>query len=235
MTCLLALGCTKSSDDAAAAGSSAPENPQVPVPAPETQEAADTRPAIVTFGDSLSEGYGAEPGESYPDYLQQAIDRKGYSYKVVNMGISGDTTTGGLNRIRAAIALDPEIVILELGGNDGLRGLPVPATRDNLEKMIAALRDADIEVVLAGMTLPPNYGPEYIKSFEQMYRDLAKKHDLTFIPFLLEDIARKFRENPGLMQRDGIHPTAEGNRLVADTVIRYLEPLLKRRQAHSAG
>lgn len=178
---------------------------------------------LVAFGDSLTAGFGAEPGKSYPDFLQQDIDRKGYRWRVVNLGVSGDTSTDGLVRMGETIALKPKIVILELGANDGLRGIPLDRMRDNLDQTITAFQHAGAKVVLAGMTLPPNYGPEYISGFETTYRDLARKHWLTLIPFLLEGVGG----HAELMQRDGLHPTAEGNRRVAANVMRVIEPLLK--------
>ena len=178
---------------------------------------------IAVFGDSLSAGFGVEPGKSFPDFLQQALDRGGYRYRVVNAGISGDTTSGGLIRLESVMALKPVIVILELGANDGLRGIPVSASRSNLEQMIVQLKGTGAQVVLAGMTLPPNYGPDYIHSFERIYTDLADKYKLPLIPFLLEGVAGT-REH---MQRDGLHPTVEGNRRVAENVMKVLEPLLR--------
>jgi acyl-CoA thioesterase-1 len=185
---------------------------------------ADARPVIVAFGDSLSAGQGAGEGHSYPDYLQSELDRRGYAYRVVNAGISGDTTGGGLARIGEVLALRPAIVILELGANDGLRGIPIASSQANLDQMIATLKKADARVVLAGMTLPPNYGPDYIRSFERMFTTLAAKHRLPLIPFLLEGVAGVAR----YMQDDGLHPTAEGHRLVAANVLKTLEPLLKK-------
>jgi len=190
-------------------------------PAP-TRAEADHRPVIVAFGDSLSAGFGVDPGYSYPDYLQKDIDRRGYHYRVVNAGISGDTTTDGLERIQTVMVLKPVIVILEFGGNDGLRGVPVESSRANLEQMVMVLQKAGVRIVLAGMTLPPNYGPEYIRAFQMIYEDLAKKYKLPLIPFLLEGVGG----HAGLMQRDGIHPNAEGSRIVAGNVMRVLEPLL---------
>jgi len=182
----------------------------------------DNRPLIAAFGDSLSAGFGADAGKSYPDFLQRDLDQRGLRYRVVNAGISGDTSTDGLVRVDTVIALKPAIVILEFGGNDGLRGLPVATTRANLEQMIIALRKSGAEVVLAGMTLPPNYGPDFIRSFEAVYRDLARQYRLALIPFLLSGVGG----NPALMQRDGMHPTAEGNRIVAQNVMRVLLPVL---------
>ena len=203
-----------------------------PTPAPETAvaeppsepEVADDRPVIVAFGDSLSEGYGVEPGLSYPDFLEKALDMAGYRYRVVNAGVSGDTTSGGRTRAGVIAAMNPALVILELGGNDGLRGLPIETTRANLDEIIVTLRESGTTVVLAGMTLPPNYGPDYINGFEQVFKDLAEKYDLPLIPFLLEGVGG----NKELMQTDGIHPTAEGNRIVADTVMRVIAPLLEK-------
>ena len=224
MTLVMTAGCTK-----------APEAVEAPVRAPEagrakpTPSETDSRPAIIAFGDSLSEGLGVEPGKSFPDQLQRKLDKQGYRYRVVNMGVSGDTSTGGLGRIDYAISMKPEIVILELGGNDGLRGVPVASTKANLERMITAFQSAGASVLLAGMTLPPNYGPDYIRQFESAYRDLAAKYKLPLIPFLMQDIASRMGTQKGLMQRDGIHPTAEGHLIIADTVYRFLTPLLRQK------
>ncbi len=177
----------------------------------------------MAFGDSLTAGFGAEPGHSYPDYLQRDLDQAGLKWRVANAGVSGDTTTDGLNRLAEVISQRPRIVIVEFGANDGLRGLPIETTRANLGQIVTTLHDAGATVVLAGMTLPPNYGPDYIRSFEKIYHDLAARYKLTRIPFLLEGVATR-RE---LMQRDGLHPTAQGNEIVARTVLRYLKPLMK--------
>jgi acyl-CoA thioesterase-1 len=216
--CLLIASCSR---DQPKATEPDPDTARVRPPAASAR-APDSRPVIVAFGDSLSAGFGADPGKSYPDFLQKEVDRKGYRYRLVNAGNSGDTTTDGAERVNTVTVLKPAIVILEFGGNDGLRGLPVSTTRANLELMIVALRKAGAKVVLAGMTLPPNYGPEYIRSFEAVYKDLAREYHLPLIPFLLRGVGG----NPSLMQRDGIHPTAEGNRIVAQNVMQSLEPLL---------
>lgn len=194
-----------------------------PVPQPASPQ-EDTRPVIAAFGDSLSAGFGVEPGKSYPDDLQRLLDAAGYRYHVVNLGVSGDTTTDGVERLPNALAVHPAIVILEFGGNDGLRGLPVTAAKENLAQMIEALRKAHAQILLAGMTLPRNYGPEYIHSFEEMYADLATQYKLPHIPFLLEGVGG----HPDLTQPDGIHPTAEGAQIVARTVMTYLAPLLRK-------
>ncbi len=142
---------------------------------------------------------------------------------MVNLGISGDTTEGGVSRIDSATSLHASIVVLELGGNDGLRGMPLDATRANLEKMIVAFQQSGAKVVLAGMTLPPNYGPDYIRGFQKIYADLAAKDKLPLIPFLLSDIVTK---DLRYLQGDGIHPTAQGAEIVAGTVLRTIQPLL---------
>lgn len=185
--------------------------------------APDTRKVLVAFGDSISAGYGLDAGQSFPDDLQKKFDAQGYRWRVANLGISGDTTEGGVARMDSATALRPEIVLLELGGNDGLRGLPLDVTRKNLETMIQTFQRAGAKVVLAGMTLPPNYGADYIGGFQKIYKDLAAKYKLTFIPFLLSDII-----TPDLhyLQHDGIHPTADGAEIVSGTVFRAVKPLL---------
>ena len=193
--------------------------PAQPAPVP-TQP--DGRPVIAAFGDSLTAGYGVETGYSYPDFLQKDLDHAGSRYRVVNAGISGDTTSSGLARVDSVIQLRPALVILELGGNDGLRGTPLSATRANLEQIIVVLRKSGARVVLAGITLPPNYGPDYIESFENIYKDLAAKYKLPLIPFLLQGAVGV----PGMMQPDGIHATVKGNEVVANLVMRTLQPLL---------
>jgi acyl-CoA thioesterase-1 len=190
-------------------------------PSPSPAKPVDNRPRIVAFGDSLTAGHGAPPGASYPDFLQKDLDQAGYHYRVVNAGVSGDTTTDGLARVPSVLAYEPVIVILEFGGNDGLRGLPVATTRTNLERMIVSVQNSGAKVVLAGMTLPPNYGPDYIRPFTRIYPELAARYKTELIPFLLEGVA-----GTDLMQRDGLHPKAEGNRLVARNVMEVLKKLL---------
>jgi acyl-CoA thioesterase-1 len=202
--------------------SSQPPTPAQEAPAAhEPPSPEDHRPVIVTFGDSLTQGVA---GRSYPAYLQDLLDEYGYHYRVDNQGVSGDTTTDGLARIDNVIAAHPALVILEFGGNDGLRGVPVASTKANLEEMIARLKAAKLRVVLAGITLPPNYGPEYVKPFTAMFPELAKKYKLPLMPFLLVHVYR----GPNLMQPDGIHPNGNGNKIVAQDVFDLIRPFLKK-------
>jgi acyl-CoA thioesterase-1 len=178
-------------------------------------------PVIVTFGDSLTAGVA---GRSYPEDLQDLLQQHGYKYRVDNQGVSGDTTTDGLARIDNVIAEHPALVVLEFGGNDGLRGIPIESTRKNLDEMITRLQAAKIPLVLLGITLPPNYGPDYVKPFTAMFPELAKKHKIPIMPFLLLHVY----QNPQLMQPDGIHPNGEGNKIVAQDVFNLIAPLLKK-------
>jgi acyl-CoA thioesterase-1 len=184
----------------------------------------DARPVILAFGDSLTAGYGVPHGSGYPEQLQRKLDSLGYKYRIVNMGISGDTTSGGRARMQAALNVMPSIVILELGANDGLRGMPVPEMQANLEEIITQFRKTGVKVVLAGMTLPRNYGAAYVKSFEDVFRGLATKYNLPLIPFFLEGVAG----NPKYTLADFMHPNAEGYTLVTDIVMKTLESVLKK-------
>jgi acyl-CoA thioesterase I len=195
-----------------------------PVPTAAPAPAADSRPLIACFGDSLTAGAGLDDGQTYPDLLQHDLDQRGYRYRVLNFGESGDTTQDGLARLGSVVAERPAIVLLELGANDGLRGQPVSNAANNLGRIIEAFQSARVPVVLAGITLPPNYGPQYIQSFEAMYRTLAARYKLPLIPFLLEGVGG----HQDLMQRDGLHPNAAGTHIVEGTVFRALEPLLRK-------
>jgi acyl-CoA thioesterase-1 len=188
-----------------------------------TPASNDPRPAIVCFGDSITAGFGLDPGQSFPELLQRDVDRRGLKYRVVNMGVSGDTTQDGVGRVMLAISEHPVIVLLELGANDGLRGIPVATTQANLAQMIEAFQGAAARVVLAGMTLPPNYGQPYIGQFEKMYRDLAEKYKVKLIPFLLEGVGG----HNELMQRDGLHPNAAGAQKVEVVVMKALQGMLQ--------
>jgi acyl-CoA thioesterase-1 len=184
----------------------------------------DKRPLIVCFGDSLTAGYGAEFGKSYPDYLQAGLDAKGYHYRVVNQGISGNTTKDGVERVDSVIAMKPAVVVVEFGGNDGLRGLRIEDSRSNLDRIVATLKASGTKVVLAGISLPPDYGPDYIKQFNETYALLAKKYNLPLLPFLLKGVFGV----DGMMQRDNTHATAAGNKVVANNVLPLVLPLLKK-------
>lgn len=192
-----------------------------PTPPKKSAQAVDNRHVIVAFGDSLTAGFGADPGQSYPDYLQRELDQLGYGYRIVNEGVSGDTTSGGLSRLNELTALKPDVVVLELGGNDGLRGIPVSNIKDNLTTIIEELRRTRSHILLAEMTLPPNYGQDYIQQFEALYRELAAKYHIPAFTFPFRELYEK-----GLMQPDGIHATAQGNQLVARTVLKSLTPML---------
>jgi acyl-CoA thioesterase-1 len=196
---------------------------EVDVEKPVTAEQSVTKgsgPRIVAFGDSLTAGVA---GKSYPEYLEEILTERGYHYQVENQGVSGDTTTDGLARIENVIAAKPALVILEFGGNDGLRGVPVESTRKNLEEMISRIQAAKIPLVLLGITLPPNYGPDYVKPFTAMFPQLAKKYNIPSLPFLLAHVY----QDPKLMQPDGIHPNGDGNRIVAEDVFQLIKKILK--------
>ena len=188
--------------------------------------ADEDRPRIVAFGDSLTAGHGVAAEQAYPAQLQRRLDEQSLRYRVVNAGVSGDTTAGGLRRVDWVLKSRPDFVILELGANDGLRGLKLEETKANLERIIRRCQEASVTVILAGMKLPPNYGREYTNGFEAMYPALAKQHRLTLIPFFLDGVAG----SASLNQADGIHPTSEGYRIIADKVFEIFKPLLKGRK-----
>jgi acyl-CoA thioesterase-1 len=198
---------------------SAPQKEEHVDAAPAKPQPADTRPVIVAFGDSLTAGVS---GRSYPEALQDLLDKDGYQYRVDNQGVSGDTTSDGLARIDNVIAAKPALVLLEFGGNDGLRGVPVEATRDNLTQMIERIKAAKLPLVLLGITLPPNYGPEYVQPFTDIFPSLAAQQHIKLMPFLLLHVY----QNHALMQPDGVHPNEEGNKIVARDVLALIAPLL---------
>ena len=208
-------------------GPSASQTAAAPQPAPAPQPAANPddsgRPKIVVLGDSLTAGLGLLETQAYPALLQQKLNTEGYGWEVVNAGISGDTSAAGLQRFDWALGQgDVRILILELGANDGLRGLPIAEMKKNLAAIIERAQERRIAVLLAGMEAPPNFGPEYTVSFRQVYRDLAKQYKVTLLPFLLDKVAG----NAALNQSDGIHPNIEGSRIVADTVWNVLKPMV---------
>lgn len=180
------------------------------------------RSKIVVLGDSLTAGYGLSANEAFPAILQKRLDAGGYEFEVINAGVSGDTTAGGLRRIDWILTDDVRVLILALGANDGLRGLPIDEMKGNLSAMIIKARERGVEVLLSGMEAPPNQGDHYTTPFRQAFQDLAREHHVPFMPFLLRDVGGDARFN----QPDGIHPNAEGSRIIADNVWRHLEPML---------
>lgn len=182
-------------------------------------------PTILVVGDSLSAGYGINVNEGWVSLLARRLEAQGYGYRVVNASSSGETTGGGLTRLPRALDLHkPELVILELGSNDGLRGLPIAQMRANLEAMIGLAKSRGARVLLLGMQIPPNYGPTYTSGFHAAFVDLAKQHQLPLVPFFLDRVALR----TDLMQDDELHPNAAGQPLLLDNVWPSLEPLLKR-------
>ena len=184
---------------------------------------ANDLPRIVAFGDSLTAGLGVSPDDAYPGQLARWLREQGLAYEVINAGVSGDTSAGGLRRVEWILKTQPRLVILELGANDGLRGQPLKETYENLKGIIEGLQAKGVIVVLAGMRLPLNYGDDYTEEFSNLYERLAKEYDVPFIPFFLEGVATHRHLN----QRDGLHPNAEGYSIVVQNVWRTLQPILK--------
>lgn len=190
---------------------------------------AESKPRIVFLGDSLTAGLGLAADRSYPALLQRKLDERGYRYEVVNAGVSGDTSAGGLRRLDWSLEGDVKILVVALGANDGLRGLSPQDLKANLTAILDRASQKSVTVILAGMEAPPNYGPDYTRQFRDVYLELAKKYHVRFVPFLLQGVAGI----SGLNQTDGIHPNARGARLVADLVWSELEPVLVRPAAVS--
>lgn len=190
----------------------------------EMEDSEDTG-TILFFGDSLTAAMGLDPSEGYPAEIQDMIDSLGLNYEVVNAGLSGETTAAGRNRIDWVLHQDVDVFVLALGANDGLRGVPVEETRKNLQAIIEIVREKNpnVEIILAGMQIPPNLGPEYTADFKELFPKLAEENSTYLIPFLLEGVAG----NPELNQQDGIHPTAEGYDIVAENVWEILQPVLE--------
>jgi len=178
---------------------------------------------VVALGDSLTAGLGVAADEAFPARLQARLRAEGYDYRVVNAGVSGDTTAGGLRRVDWALHAHPDVVIVALGANDGLRGQSPQAIRANLEEIVARLQASGARVLLVGMRLPPNYGAEYTKEFEAVFPAVARRAKIALMPFLLDGVAA----DPRLNQADGIHPTAAGQQMIADRLWPYLRPLLR--------
>jgi acyl-CoA thioesterase-1 len=189
------------------------------------QNAVASDHTILVLGDSLSAALGIRPEQGWVALLAQRLQAQGYGYQIVNASVSGETTSGGLERLPRALQLhQPGTVILELGANDGLRGLPVSETRENLARMVRLSQTAGARVLLVGMRIPPNYGPRYTEAFARMFPELANQYHLPLVPFLLERVAL----DPTRMQQDGMHPNARGEPPVLDTLWPYLKPLLKK-------
>jgi len=187
---------------------------------------SDETGVILFFGTSLTAGMGLDPNDAYPAVIQQKLDSLNLPYQVVNAGLSGETTASGINRIDWVLNQEVDVFVLELGANDGLRGIPLDETRKNLQAIIDRVRSKNPEtkIILAGMQIPPNLGQEYTSGFRNIFPELAKKNKLRLIPFLLEDVAG----NPELNQQDGIHPTAEGQKILAGNVWKVLELEVKK-------
>lgn len=181
-------------------------------------------PRIVFLGDSLTAGLGLGIEQSVPSLIQARLDAEGFKYEVVNAGVSGDTSAGGLRRLEWSLDGNVRLLVVELGANDGLRGLPAADMKRNLAQVISTAQRRDVRVILTGMEAPPNYGAAYTSEFRQVFRDLARETGVAFVPFFLAGVAG----NPALNQGDGIHPNAEGARIVERTIWRALAPLLNR-------
>ena len=179
---------------------------------------------VLVWGDSLSAGYGLRPQQAWPALLEKKIADARLPHKVINASISGETTAGGRSRLPVALQTHrPSLVVIELGANDGLRGLPVAAMSTNLQAMIDASRQAGAKVLLIGMRMPPNYGPDYTTRFEKAFQDLARANKLRLVPFMMEG----FADQRAYFQQDGIHPVADAQPLILDTIWRELKPLLR--------
>tara|TARA_R100001369_G_scaffold48565_1_gene75142 strand:- start:111617 stop:112318 length:702 start_codon:yes stop_codon:yes gene_type:complete len=189
------------------------------------EETSQGNGVILFFGNSLTAGMGLDPEDAFPAIIQQKIDSLGLEYQVVNAGLSGETTAAGRNRISWVLNQDVAVFVLELGANDGLRGVPLEETRKNLQAIIDTVRakNPETKIILTGMQIPPNMGKEYASGFSNIFPELAKKNDVYLVPFLLEDVGG----NPELNQADGIHPTAEGQKILAANVWEVLEPIVK--------
>ena len=186
--------------------------------------AAAPEKTLVCFGDSITAGYGLDAQQSYPAALERLLAAKGFRYHVLNQGVSGNTTKDAVARVKAIVALHPEVVLVEFGGNDGLRGISMDITSKNLDTVLTTLEAAHIRVLLVGITLPPNYGADYVKSFDAVFRNAAAKHHTPLMPMLYDGIYTL----PGTIQGDGIHPTAKGSQMIAEHMLPHLLPLLRK-------
>jgi acyl-CoA thioesterase-1 len=219
---LAGAGCRRSTNPGVQGDGSA-KNGTAPSPTVSPAKTEDL-PMIVAFGDSLTAGYGLSEEQSFTTLLQRKLDEKNYRYRVINAGVSGDTSAGGARRIDWALQENVKFLILELGGNDALRGQPVTVMKKNLAQIIERAQSRGVTVVLAGMEAPPNLGEEYTRAYRGVFRDLAKQYKVAFIPFVLEGVGGRAEFN----QPDGIHPNAEGEKIMTENVWRVLEPLLEK-------
>lgn len=194
----------------------------VAVVTPATKPAASARPRVVFLGDSLTAGLGVDADEAFPSIVGKQLEAEGIPVQIVNAGVSGDTTAGGLRRLDWLLKQSPDVLVVGLGANDGLRGLSLAASEENLRQIVQRARGAGARVLLLGMMIPPNYGPEYATGFREIYPRLAKELKVPLVPFVLEGVGG----NPDLNQPDGIHPTPAGHRVVAGNVTRYLRQIL---------
>ena len=216
---VLALGCPSVGEQATAVEQNTTNNTS-------SIDSTQQEKVILFFGNSLTAGYGLEPSEAYPALIQQKLDSLGYAYRAVNAGLSGETTASGKTRLDWVLERQAvDVFVLELGANDGLRGIEPTETQRNLEAIVRKVRAAnpEVEIVLAGMMVPPNMGSDYADRFQKVFPEVAESQQVTLLPFLLQDVAGE----PELNQADGIHPTAEGQKIVADNVWKVLKPSLE--------
>lgn len=229
MICLAALICIVAcGGDDADDGAATPEVVSEPASSetpPEPAAVAETEadaPLVVFLGDSLTAGYGLDEDQAFPSLVENRLQAAGRPVKVVNAGISGDTTAGGLQRLDWLLRQQPDILVVCLGANDGLRGVELESSEENLRQIVTRTQEAGVRVLLVGMLIPPNYGPDYTTQFAAIYPELAAELDVTLLPFLLQGVAADAKLNLA----DGIHPNAEGHEILADTVLEYLKPML---------
>lgn len=222
LTILITLGCGER-QGGKTNGTDYGTAPAEPIPTPPA-----TGAYILFFGNSLTAGLGVDPEQAFPGLIGKRLDSLGYPYRAINAGLSGETTASGANRLDWVLRQPVDIFVLELGANDGLRGIPLSETRQNLQTMIEKVRQANpqVQIILTGMQLPPNMGPEYTAEFRHIFTDLAQAYNLELVPFLLEGVGGV----PELNQPDGIHPTPEGHRILAENVWKVLQPLLRKKQ-----
>ncbi|MEQ8549159.1 MAG: arylesterase [Cyclobacteriaceae bacterium] len=194
--------------------------------ATEKEKVVEQKPVVMFFGNSITAGYGLDMDQAFPAIIQRKMDSLGYNYQVVNAGLSGETTAAGVNRIDWVLRTVPDIFVLELGANDGLRGLKLTETKKNLQKIMDRVREVnpEVKILLTGMEVPPNLGGDYAAQFRELFAELAQENDVAFLAFILEGVAG----NPSLNLADGIHPTPEGHLIVADLVWTALKPLLEK-------